>query len=216
MGGVSGTAEPQVGSYIVTDMANKSSTRWAAERTPDDSHAYVARFRELEAGDIDTDGEARFVDAVLARGSTVLDAGCGTGRVGAALARRGHRVTAVDLDPILVAEARRHDNLDVYQADLAELNLDGAPFDAVVAAGNVMVFLEPGTESVVLQRFHAHLRPGGVLICGFATDREYTVADFVREASAADFVDVRLFSTWNLDPWTDDAEWVVAVARTPR
>ncbi|WP_188545765.1 class I SAM-dependent methyltransferase [Rhodococcoides trifolii] len=190
-------------------------TRWQSERTADESRDYVARFRELEEKNVDTDGEARFLDAVLARESTVLDAGCGTGRVGASLARRGHRVTAVDLDPILVAEARRHDNVEVHEADLSTMDLGDARFDAVIAAGNVMVFLGPGTESAVLQRFHAHLRPSGVLVCGFATDREYTTADYLRDASAAGFVDTQLFSTWNLDPWTADADWAVVVARVP-
>ncbi|MGU3431823.1 class I SAM-dependent methyltransferase [Actinomycetes bacterium M1A6_2h] len=198
-----------------TGLRPSGNTRWSTERTADDSRAYVARFRELEENGVDTDGEARFVDAVLARGSTVLDAGCGTGRVGASLAHRGHRVTAVDMDPILVAEARRRGDLVVLEADLSELDLGDGTFDAVVAAGNVMVFLEPGTESVVLKRFRTQLRPGGILICGFATDRDYTVADFVRDASAVGFVDVQLFSTWNLDPWTDDADWVVVMVRVP-
>ncbi|MGL4304748.1 MAG: class I SAM-dependent methyltransferase, partial [Mycobacteriaceae bacterium] len=133
-----------------------SKTRWSRERTAVDSQAYVQHFRQLHQQGVDTDGEARMVDALLGRGAIVLDAGCGTGRVGAALLARGHRVTAVDADPILLEEARRQDGLEVIEADLAELNLAGRQFDLIVAAGNVLVFLEPGTEAVVVQKFFEH------------------------------------------------------------
>lgn len=145
----------------------------------------------------------------------MLDAGCGTGRVGAELARRGHRVTAVDLDPVLLDAARATGLLDVVQADLAELDLPEETFDAVVAAGNVMVFVEPGTERLVCERLAAHLRPGGVLVTGFATDRPYTVDEFDRDLVAAGFRVEHRFATWDLRPWRDDADWVVTVARTP-
>ena len=50
---------------------------------------YIERFRALAADGADLAGEARFLDALLARGSRVLDAGCGPGRVGAALREAG-------------------------------------------------------------------------------------------------------------------------------
>ncbi|CRK49646.1 SAM dependent methyltransferase [Rhodococcus sp. RD6.2] len=190
-------------------------TRWKRERDEDASRAYVTRFEELAEQGADLHGESRMVDALLARGSRVLDAGCGTGRVGAELARRGHRVTAVDLDPVLLDAARATGLLDVVQADLAELDLPEETFDAVVAAGNVMVFVEPGTERLVCERLAAHLRPGGVLVTGFATDRPYTVDDFDRDLVAAGFRVEQRFATWDLRPWRDDADWAVTVARMP-
>lgn len=189
------------------------STRWQAERSADDSRAYIERFTDLEASGADVHGEARFVDVVLARGSRVLDAGCGTGRVGAELARRGHRVTAVDLDPVLVDEARRHPELTVHLADLATLNLPGEPFDAVVAAGNVMVFLEPGSERAVLARIAAHLRPGGVFVAGFTTRSAYRPEQFAADLAAVGMPLEQRFATWDLRPWRDDTDWLVAVAR---
>jgi SAM-dependent methyltransferase len=48
------------------------------------------------------------------RGDPVLDVGAGTGRITLDLARRGHRVTALDRDPVLIAELeRRATGLDV-------------------------------------------------------------------------------------------------------
>lgn len=190
------------------------ATRWSAERDAAASHAYVARFDELAAAGTDTHGEARFVDALAPRGARVLDAGAGTGRVGAELVRRGHRVVAVDLDPVLVEAARRHPGLEVHEADLATLDL-GEQFDVVVAAGNVLVFTDPGTERAVLGRLAAHLAPGGALVVGFATDREYTPADLDADAAAVGLAREHRFATWDLRAWHDAADWAVTVLRHP-
>ena len=45
--------------------------------------------------------------STIAPGARVLDAGCGTGRVGIELARRGFEVTGTDIDPAMLAAARR-------------------------------------------------------------------------------------------------------------
>ena len=102
------------------------------------------------AGD-DIDGEGRFVDAMSARRSRVLDAGCGPGRVGGYLARMGHDVVGVDFDPVLVAAAEEdHPGPTWLTADLAELDLPAMGidegFDVAVCAGNVMTFLAPDTD----------------------------------------------------------------------
>lgn len=190
-------------------------TRWQSENTEAQSRNYVDRFARLEARGVDLHGEARMVDALLAPGSSVLDAGCGTARLGAELARRGHRVTAVDLDPVFVEAAREHTDLTVHRADLTEFDL-GETFDAVVAAGNVMVFMTPGTERQALDRMAAHLTPGGVFVAGFATDRHYTVAQFDEDLAAAGLRTEHRFATWDLRPWRPDADWAVTVARAPQ
>lgn len=188
-------------------------TRWADERDEAASREYVARFAALAAEGADLHGEARFVDALAPRGARVLDAGAGTGRVGAELVRRGHDVTAVDLDPVLVAAARTAPGLRVEQADLATLALDRT-FDVVVAAGNVLVFTEPGSERDVLAALASHLVPGGALVTGFATDREYTVAGFDADCAAVGLRLEHRFATWDLRAWHDAAEWAVTVCRT--
>ncbi|AYJ50670.1 class I SAM-dependent methyltransferase [Rhodococcus sp. P1Y] len=189
-------------------------TRWQNENTEAQSREYVERFARLESRGVDLHGEARMVDALLAPGSTVLDAGCGTARLGAELARRGHRVTAVDLDPVFVEAARAHTQITVHQADLTGLDL-GERFDAVIAAGNVMVFMEPGTERTALERIAAHVKPGGVFVAGFATDRAYTVEQFDDHLDAVGLGVEHRFSTWDLRPWRQGADWAVTVARAP-
>ena len=84
---------------------------------PEHSHRYAARWRRLAAEGHDLDGEARMLDAMTGRGSRILDAGCGTGRVGGHLATRGHTVVGVDVDPALI---------DYAEADFTALN-DGHP-----------------------------------------------------------------------------------------
>lgn len=190
------------------------TTRWQAENSADDSARYIERFDRLAERGVDLHGEARMVDAVVSPASTILDAGCGTGRLGAELARRGHHVTAVDLDPILVEKARSHPELDVHLADLTTLELNRT-FDAVVAAGNVLVFLEPGTEHAALERIWAHLNDGGVFVTGFATDRAYTADELHEDLTAVGFSVEHRFSTWDLRPWRADADWAVTVARKP-
>jgi SAM-dependent methyltransferase len=124
--------------------------RWIAriEEDPDHSNRYVERFRTMAADGVDLHGEARFIDAMVARGARILDAGCGPGRVGGRLAELGHDVVGVDLDPVLIAAAEHdHPGPTWLVGDLAELDLHArgveAGFDAAVCAGNVMGFLDP-------------------------------------------------------------------------
>ncbi len=146
--------------------------RWFTDTKAGHSDWYVDRFRKLAADGTDLDGEARFADALLARHSRVLDGGCGPGRVGAALHARGHDVVGVDADPVLIdAAIADHPGPTWLVADLSTLALGGDPFDLAVLAGNVMVFMGAGTERSALERITAHLRPGGRLVTGFATDR---------------------------------------------
>ncbi|WP_326559143.1 class I SAM-dependent methyltransferase [Micromonospora sp. NBC_01796] len=195
-------------------------TRWVTETAPGHSQWYVDRFRQLAAEGADLAGEARLVDAIVAPGARILDAGCGTGRVAAALAVRGHRVVGVDADPLLIDAARvDHPELTLLVADLAELDLPAAgqpdPFDAVVVAGNVMPYVASGTEAAVLSRLAAHVRPDGPVVVGFGTDRGYPLADFDAHADAAGLLVEQRFATWDLRPWRADADFAVTVLRRP-
>ncbi|MET8910092.1 class I SAM-dependent methyltransferase [Micromonospora sp. NPDC004551] len=195
-------------------------TRWVTETEPGHSQWYIDRFRRLAAEGADLAGEARLLDALVPPGARILDAGCGTGRVAAALAARGHTVVGVDADPVLVDAARAdHPGPRFLVADLAELDLaaqdEPEPFDAAVVAGNVMVFVAPGTERAVLSRVAAHVRPDGLVVVGFGTDRGYPVTGLDADAVAAGLRLEHRFATWDLRPWHDDAEFAVTVFRRP-
>ncbi len=185
---------------------------------PDHSRWYIQRFRDMESGGADIVGEARLVDAMLPRGSRVLDAGSGPGRIGGYLHRAGHTVVGVDVDPALIAAAEQdHPGATWLVGNLAELDLpargvtDG--FDAIVCAGNVMTFLAASTRRDVLRGFERHLRVDGRAVVGFGAGRGYAFDDFADDVDAAGLVvDLRL-GTWDLRPFTHESDFLVAVLR---
>lgn len=186
--------------------------------SPGHSEWYVERFRALARDGVDIVGEARTLDAMLERGSRVLDAGCGPGRVGAHLHAHGHTVVGVDLDPVLIAAAEAdHPGPTWLVDDLATLDLPARgipePFDAVVCAGNVMAFVAPSTRRAVLKRIRRHLAPTGRAVFGFGVDRDYPVAQFRADAAAVGFREDLLLATWDLRPFDDDADFLVAILR---
>ncbi|TDC38964.1 class I SAM-dependent methyltransferase [Micromonospora sp. 15K316] len=198
----------------------RNPTRWETDTGPEHSQWYIDRFRRLAAEGADLTGEARLVDALVTPGSRILDAGSGTGRVGAALAARGHTVVGVDADPALVEAARAdHPGPRWLVGDLAELDLpahgEAEPFDAAVLVGNVLTFVAPGTEQEVLRRVAGHLRPDGVLAVGFGTGRGYPLPDFDADAVAAGLRLEHRFATFDLRPWRDDADFAVTLLRRP-
>lgn len=199
-------------------MVEKSLWTRKVEADPDHSHWYVQRFRKLADAGHDLHGEARFVDAMVGRGARVLDAGCGPGRVGGELARRGHEVVGVDVDQVLIDAARGdHPDATWLVQDLAELDLVGAGvaggFDVAVAAGNVMAFLAPSTRRDVLANLRACLADDGRLVVGFGAGRGYEVDNLTADADAAGLaVDLRL-ATWDMRPWHPGADFLVAVLR---
>jgi SAM-dependent methyltransferase len=192
-------------------------TRMTAEN-PAHSTAYIQRFRDLAAQGMDLVGEARLVDAMLPRGARVLDAGSGTGRIGGFLVDAGHDVVGVDGDPLLVAEAEKeHPGGRWLVGDLAELDLPAAgiaePFHVILCAGNVMTFLAQSTRRQVLARMRAHVRDDGRAAIGFGAGRGYPFDEFLADAAASAWAPDVLLSTWDLRPFTPDADFLVAILR---
>jgi len=199
-------------------MTEPSAWVRMTQADPQHSVAYIQRFRDLAAQGMDLVGEARLVDAMLPRGARVLDAGSGTGRIGAFLSVAGHEVVGVDGDPVLVAEAQeQHPDARWIVGDLAELDLPAAgipePFDAIVCAGNVMTVLAPSTRREVLARLRAHVVADGRAAIGFGAGRGYEFADFLDDAGAVGWAPDLLLSTWDLRPFTDDSDFLVAILR---
>jgi SAM-dependent methyltransferase len=187
---------------------------WLRRKAEEPGHVgwYVQRFRDLAAGGADLAGEARLIDAMVPRGARILDAGSGTGRVGAFLHAAGHKVVGVDLDPELVAVAEQdHPGPTWLVGDLAELELPAPGFDAIVCAGNVITFVAPSTRVEILRRFRAHLGEGGRVVVGFGAGRGYAFDDFRADAAAAGLREDLLLSTWDLRPFTAASEFLVAV-----
>jgi trans-aconitate methyltransferase len=93
-----------------------------------------------------------------APGGTVLDLGCGTGELAAAIAATGARVWALDSDPAMVAAARRRLGGDrVLLADGHDFTL---PELVDVVFSNAALHWMPRPAQVI-GRVRAALRPGG-------------------------------------------------------
>lgn len=181
---------------------------------------YQARFDALAATGHDVHGEVAFVLGLEPRPSSVLDAGCGTGRVAIELARRGVDVVGTDVDPAMLSTARRlAPDLPWVEADLATLDLDPPrTFDVVVLAGNVLLFVRAGTEAAVLERCAAHLAPGGALVTGFSLrPGGYDLARLDADAVAAGLAPAERWATWDRQPWTPTGggDYAVSVFRAP-
>ena len=183
---------------------------------PDHSRWYVQRWRDIAASGADIAGEARLVDAVVPRGARILDAGCGTGRVGGFLAAAGHDVVGVDLDPELIAAARQeHPGSRWLVGDLADLDLPAAGipagFDAAICVGHVMTFLAPSTRPDVLRRLRTHVRAAGRVVIGFGGGRGYGYDEFVADAAAGGLTLEVTLGTWDLRPFTPGSDFLVAL-----
>ena len=170
-------------------------SQWAQiiARDPAHSQRYIDRFAMLAAQGQDLVGEARLIDAMVARGSTILDAGCGPGRHCGYLHHAGHRVVGVDLDPALIAEAGRAEPGPDY------------------LVGDLSDFALPLTRRPILAAFAARLAAEGRAVVGFGSGRGYDFDEFFADVDAVGLRREQTFSTWDLRPYAPGAGFVVAV-----
>ncbi len=188
------------------------SERWVEWRRTVDLVKYDQRWESMAARGENVHGEAdavtrlierHVVDRVGADGPRVchvLDAGCGTGRLAVELERRGHIVTAIDLDPDMVERARAKSSaIRWLVGDLAKLDdvIDADDgYDVIVMAGNILNFCAPGSQTAIVRNLVRHLAAGGLLVCGWSQElREdaYLWTDFVRDARE---LGANLAETW--------------------
>ena len=102
----------------------------------------------------------------------ILELAAGSGRLAVPLAAAGHTVTAVDLDPAMLARA--HDRataagvpegrLELVEADLLELSPTDPPRHglAFIALNSLMLLASRDAQRAALRALAAHLRPGGL------------------------------------------------------
>ena len=175
---------------------------------------YDQRFDELASAGVDVHGEAALVDS-FGPGS-VLDAGCGTGRVAIELDRRGHAVVGVDVDRAMLDTARsKAPDLSWVEGDVTDPDLDlGRTFDVVVMAGNVLIFVPPGTEGRVIANAARWLKPGGRVVTGYSIRRGgFAPPAHDALAARAGLTLEDRWSTWDRRPFDPPGRYAVAVHR---
>lgn len=186
--------------------------RWQESDRPRGAD-YDRRFADLAASGMDMHGEAALVAEYAP--ASILDAGCGTGRVALELSRRGYDVMGVDLDEAMLEQARtKGPDLTWTQGDLADpgLDLGSRTFDLIVMAGNVLIFVAPGTEGEVIGNAARWLRPGGRLITGYSiTPDGFGPARHDHLAAGTGLVLRDRWSTWDKAPYTPGDGYAVAV-----
>ncbi|MDO5098238.1 MAG: class I SAM-dependent methyltransferase [Corynebacterium sp.] len=181
---------------------------------PAHSINYANRWRHFEENGEDIYGEARLIDAIAARGSVIIDAGCGQGRLTGYLGKQGHKVIGSDLDPILIDIAReQHPDLEFHVGDLCVDPLPISDADIVFSAGNVMGFLPVEGRKGALSHIFAALKPGGLAVIGFGAGRGWDFDDFLALATEVGFTIEQKFSSWELAPFAKESDFLVAFFR---
>jgi hypothetical protein len=137
------------------------------------------------------------------------------------LAELGYDCVGVDNDASMLDVAReaRHD-IPWLLRDLGDLGDLGAPFDLVVAAGNVMPLLAAGTEAAVVAGLADRLTPRGRLVAGFGLDPAHLPLDeapfgldeYDAWCRDAGLEPVERFSTWSAEPYVDRGGYAVTIA----
>ena len=174
---------------------------------------YQARIDALAQQGIDMHGEATLICSFAP--ATVLDAGCGTGRVAIELAKHGIEVIGVDVEESMIAEARRMaPELPWVLGDLTTLDL-GRTFDLVVLAGNVPLFCPEPSRAALIARCAAHVAESGYLVAGFSLGKGYELREFDACCDAAGLQLVERWATWDREPYRGGGDYAVSVRRRP-
>ena len=114
-----------------------------------------------------------FIEGVLSKqgiraDSTILDAGCGTGRYAIELTRRGYHVWGADRSKKLLAIAQNRAldaavHVDFVIADLLVVTFTRL-FDAVLCRGVLNDVVDESDRATIFRQLAAWLRPGGIAI----------------------------------------------------
>jgi 2-polyprenyl-3-methyl-5-hydroxy-6-metoxy-1,4-benzoquinol methylase len=142
-----------------TDWLSRVRAVWNGRAQEWDQMAEVNALAEDRTAEI-----ARLAVALdLHHGSTLLDAGCGTGQWAIAFATLGCKVTAQDLAPAMVDRAQAHArdrgvSISFRAADISSLPDANNAYDAIHARAVLLFVPDP---PAVLREFRRVLKPGG-------------------------------------------------------
>ena len=105
-------------------------------------------------------GEDQLINAAIEPGSSILELGCGTGRITRPLVALGHQVVAVDESPDMVA---RVTETETICSTIGDLRLDHR-FDVVLMMSYLINVADDEERLCLLRTCAHHVRPGGVVL----------------------------------------------------
>ena len=157
--------------------AKKRAKPWWEELFNDDYLRTVGTIKDSEI-----DAEVGFIEDSLgvAKGATVLDLACGTGRHAIELGRRGYQVVGFDLSLAMLARAsdeaqERGQKLNFVQGDMREMTFEDA-FDGIYCWQTSFGFFEEEKNTAVIGRVHRALRKGGQFLLD-VVNRDYVARE---------------------------------------
>lgn len=136
--------------------------------------AALARLYDVDL--LEDPGDLDLYLALAARtGGPILELGAGTGRISIPLAEAGYRVTAVDIDPAMLARARDRagkagvaaaDRIEFVEADLLGLTLPSAgSFQlAIIALNSLFLLASRAAQRTAFTTMARHLAAGGLAV----------------------------------------------------
>jgi SAM-dependent methyltransferase len=153
----------------ITPESPSAPSTWYADFFTELPNAFWRAAVPSTATDADVDFLVRV--ARLGAGSHVFDVPCGSGRHALALARRGCRVTGMDVSAEAVGHARREAaaaglDVDLRVGDMRALPAD-VRADAVLCMGNAFGYLEHAGTQAFLADAAGLLAPGGALVLDY-------------------------------------------------
>ena len=102
-----------------------------------------------------------YIDSAIGPSCAVLELGCGAGRISRELARRGHRVVAVDQSSAMLTRLDGVVGVETVRGDIGTLEL-GRVFGGVVLPSYLVNHPSRGAEYLLAGR--RHLAPGGAVV----------------------------------------------------
>ncbi len=105
-------------------------------------------------------GESQIVHEAAGPGASILELGCGTGRMTRPLTSLGHPVVAVDESPDMLAHVT---DAEIVRSSIEDLSLDRR-FDAVLLASNLINVPDDDIRAALLATCRAHVSDTGCVI----------------------------------------------------
>ncbi len=146
----------------------------AARESDTSKSAALARLYDVDL--IEDPGDVELYRALAARtAGPILEIAAGSGRIAVPLAAAGFDVTAVDLDPAMLARAARaaraagpqaERRIELVEADLVGLQLGGGPRYrlAILALNSILLMASLPNQKAAIETMARHLVPGGIAV----------------------------------------------------